>query len=40
MKKVYNFSAGPAILPHEAMEAGSKACLKTLVSHATSATGN
>ncbi len=28
MKKVYNFSAGPAILPREAMEAGSRACLE------------
>ena len=27
MNKVYNFSAGPAILPREAMEAGSRACL-------------
>ncbi len=27
MKKIYNFSAGPAILPKQAMEAGSKACL-------------
>jgi phosphoserine aminotransferase len=28
MKKVHNFSAGPAILPREAMEAGSRACLE------------
>lgn len=28
MKKVYNFSSGPAILPREAMEAGSRACLE------------
>lgn len=28
MNKVYNFSAGPAILPREAMEAGSRACLE------------
>lgn len=28
MSKVYNFSAGPAILPREAMEAGSRACLE------------
>jgi phosphoserine aminotransferase len=28
MKKGYNFSAGPAILPREAMEAGSRACLE------------
>lgn len=28
MKKVYNFSAGPAILPREAMEAGARACLE------------
>lgn len=27
MKKVHNFSAGPAILPREAMEAGARACL-------------
>src|SRR4051812_25626804 len=27
MPKVHNFSAGPAILPRQAMEAGSKACL-------------
>ena len=28
MPKVHNFSAGPAILPREAMEAGSRACLE------------
>lgn len=28
MAKVHNFSAGPSILPREAMEAGSKACLE------------
>jgi phosphoserine aminotransferase len=28
MKKVYNFSAGPAILPREAIEAGASACLE------------
>lgn len=28
MKKVFNFSPGPGILPREAMEAGSKACLE------------
>lgn len=27
MAKIHNFSAGPAILPREAMEAGSRACL-------------
>lgn len=27
MKKIYNFNAGPAVLPREAMEAGSRACL-------------
>lgn len=28
MAKVHNFSAGPSILPREAMEAGAKACLE------------
>src|SRR6185436_11330461 len=28
MKKIHNFSAGPSILPREAMEAGSRACLE------------
>jgi phosphoserine aminotransferase len=27
MKKIHNFSPGPAILPRETMEAGSRACL-------------
>ena len=27
MPKIHNFSAGPSILPRQAMEAGSRACL-------------